>query len=483
VGLLEGASFLSVYMRRPVFLLATGLLCFHLTCSAKIILPSIFTDHMVLQRLSTVAIWGWADPGTSLHIVGSWNPKDTLTTQVDNQGHWKADIRTSQAGGPYTLWVKGPYDQVLVSDVLLGEVWLCSGQSNMEFSANWGLDGRDSAIAQADIPGIRFFHVPKIGAPYPQLDCKSNWEVCTPGVMANETAVGYFYARLLHRVLNVPVGIIQSAWGGSFGEDWVRPEQVSNSPRLLAHRYDDHNNGWPAVPGVLYNGMIAPLIPYGIKGVLWYQGESNSYHPGAYAELMDSLVSGWRKDFGNAFSFYYVQIAPYTYDSVKEKAYIVREQQDMAQHLIPGSGMVVISDLVPNVHDIHPKDKKDVGERLGAYALADTYHDSVGPYRSPAYRSMEVKGNKIVLTIDHAEAGLVNKGKDMPFLEIAGADQHFVPASGKISGNTLTVWSPSVKDPVAVRYCFSNSAVPTIFGKVGNLPLAPFRTDDWSIEP
>jgi sialate O-acetylesterase len=469
-------------MRRPVLLLAAGFLLMHLNCTAKILLPSIFTDHMVLQRLSTVAVWGWADPGTTILVTGSWNSRDTIKTLVDNQGHWRTNITTKDAGGPFTLLIKGPYDQVLIQDVQLGEVWLCSGQSNMEFSANWGLDGKDSVVAQADIPGIRFFHVPRIGAPYPQQDCKTSWEVCTPATMADQTAVGYFFARMLHQALKMPVGIIEAAWGGSFGEDWVRPEQVSANPNLVAHLYDDHNVSWPAAPGVLYNGMISPVIPYGIKGVLWYQGEANTYRPGAYSVLMDSLVAGWRKDFENAFSFYYVQIAPYTYDSLKQKAYIIREQQDLAQHLIPGSGMVVISDLVPNVHDIHPKDKKDVGERLGAYALADTYHDSVGPYRSPAYRSMTINGNKIVLNIDHAGAGLVNTGKEIPFLEIAGSDQHFVPASGKISGNTLTVWAPSVKDPVAVRYCFSNAAVPTIFGKDGHLPLAPFRTDDWKID-
>lgn len=470
------------FMNRPFFLLTACFLVASQVCSSKIILPSVFSDHMVLERNAVVAVWGWGDAGGDIRVSGSWKSADTVRTRAANDGYWRVDIPTTEAGGPYTLTIAGPYDKVSVRDVYLGEVWVCSGQSNMEFSANWGLDNKAKAVAEADYPGIRFFHVPKVGAATPQQDCQASWEPCTPETMANSTAVGYFFARKLHKTLNVPVGIIESAWGGTPAEAWIRADRVESSPELVAHQYDDHSNYWPVKAGVLYNGMIAPLVPYGIAGALWYQGESNTYRPGAYALLMDSLVTGWRRDFGRIFPFYFVQIAPYSYDSAKQKAYVLREQQDHAQRLIPHSGMVVIGDLAGDIRDIHPKDKMDVGERLANYALGDTYHHPVGPYESPSYASMKVVGNKVNLAFDHADGGLVSTSKEIPFFQVAGADGRFVEARAEITGAGVTVSASSVKVPVSVRYCFSNTAVPTVFSKNGHLPLAPFRTDNEKLD-
>jgi sialate O-acetylesterase len=468
-------------MSRSFLLLTFGFVLAGSSCFAKVILPAVFSDHMVLQRNASVAVWGWADPGESIRVSGSWNVSDTARTKAGNDGHWSLHIKTGEAGGPFSLSVSGTGSPVVLQDVLIGEVWICSGQSNMEFSAGWGLENKDSAIAQADFPGIRFFHVPKVGAAYPQQDCKADWVRCTPVTMPGNTAVGYYFALELQRRLQVPIGLIDAAWGGTPAEVWVRRDRVEGNPELVAGQYVTHSESWPEKPGVLYNGMISPIIPYGVAGAIWYQGESNTYRPNAYAVLMDSLVTGWRADFGQDFPFYYVQIAPYTYDSTKQNSYILREQQDLAQRLIPRSGMVVIGDLAGNVHDIHPKNKLDVGKRLAAYALADTYHEPVGPYQSPAYQSMRVEGHKACLSFDHADGGLVSEGKEIPHFQVAGADGQFTDARAIIEGSQVIVSAPSVKVPAAVRYCFSNSAVPTVFSKNGHLPLAPFRTDNWKI--
>jgi sialate O-acetylesterase len=484
-------------MSRPFLLLTFGFVLVHFPCSAKVILPAVFSDHMVLQRNASVTVWGWADPNESIRVLGSWNVSDTARTKTANDGHWSVKVKTGEAGGPFTLMVEGANSMVVLQDVLIGEVWICSGQSNMEYTANWGLENKDSAIAQADFPGIRFFHVPRVGAAYPQADCRADWERCTPATMPNNTAVGYYFALELQRRLHVPVGLIESAWGGTPAEVWVRRDRVEGNPDLVANEYDDHATGWPVKPGLLYNGMIAPIIPYGVAGAIWYQGESNTYRPGTYAVLMDSLVTGWRADFGQDFPFYYVQIAPFTYDSAKQKAFILREQQDQAQHLIPHSGMVVIGDLVSDIRNIHPRDKLDVGKRLAMYALADTYGQAAGPYQSPSYQSMRVDGNKAYLSFDHAEGGLVSEGgqaaggkpggksgsggKEIPHFQIAGDDGQFVDARAVIQGSTVVVSAPGISHPAAVRYCFSNSAVPTVFSKNGHLPLAPFRTDNWKI--
>ena len=470
-------------MSRPVFLLTVGFFLASLTCSSKVILPAVFSDHMVLQRNSTVAVWGFSDPGENIRVCGSWSSGDTVRAKATNDGHWRVDIKTGDAGGPFELNVLGASQKVTLQDVLLGEVWICSGQSNMEFSANWGLENKQASIEQADFPGIRFFHVQRVVAPYPQQDTKGNWELCSPSTMQNNTAVGYFFARALQRKLNVPIGLIQSAWGGTPAETWIRADKVASNPDLATHPNGDQADWWPIKPGALYNGMIAPLIPYGIAGAIWYQGESNTNNPGTYAVLMDSLVTGWRRDFGWNFPFYYVQIAPFTYDSTKQKAYILREQQDLAQRLIPNTGMVVIGDLAGDIHDIHPKNKLDVGYRLAAYALAETYHQPMGPYQSPCYKSMRVVKDKAYLTIDRTDGGLVATGTVIPYFQVAGADQQFVAATAVINKQGILVVSAnSVKEPVAVRYCFSNSAVPNIFSKNGHLPLAPFRTDNWKIE-
>jgi sialate O-acetylesterase len=452
------------------------LLAFSPILSAKIILPSVFADNMVLQQNSTVAIWGWSDAGETVKIVAGWNEKDTIKVKADNSAKWTTTIKTIGAGGPYSIRIIGS-SRVELKNVMLGEVWICSGQSNMEMNVNWKLINGEEDAAKANNPNIRIFHVQKIGAEYPQENCNATWAVCTPETMRNTSAVGYFFARELQQKLNVPVGIIVSAWGGTPAEVWIEKSRIEKNPTLNAHKYNEKYDWWPGTPGTLYNSMIAPFVPYGIAGAIWYQGESNCGNHQIYSELMKTLIENWRADFKKEFPFYLVQIAPYTYGDKGTSEYI-REQQELVTKNVPNTGMVVITDLVDNIKDIHPKNKSDVGKRLANYALAETYKQNIGAYKSPAYQSMQLEKDKVRLSFSNVLTGLKSTGKTpMQFL-IAGDDQKFVPATAKIDGATIVLSSKLVKTPVAVRFCFDDTSMPDVFSTEG-LPLAPFRTDKW----
>jgi sialate O-acetylesterase len=274
--------------------------------------------------------------------------------------------------------------------------------------------------------------------------------------------------------------LIVSAWGGTPAEVWVPKELIEADLTLKNDAYDDGAAWWPSAPGSAYNAMIAPVVPYGIAGAIWYQGESNRYRPHSYGQLMRTLIESWRNDFEKPFPFYYVQIAPYTYDN-KGKAYIVREQQASVIKEVPNTGMVVVSDLVDNIKDIHPKNKLDVGKRLAAWALGETYGIKQGIYKSPMYESMKVEKDKIRVKVENATNGLEVKGKTITGFQIAGDDRKFVDATAQLQGKEIIVSSKAVKKPVAVRFCFDESSMSNIFNKEG-LPLAPFRTDTWEIK-
>jgi sialate O-acetylesterase len=452
------------------------LIAFTTTMFAKIILPSVFADHMVLQQNSEVAIWGWAEAGETIKIVPGWNSKDTVKVKADNTSAWETTIKTIGAGGPYSIRLIGN-GGVELKNVMLGEVWVCSGQSNMEMNVTWKLINGEEEAAKANNPNIRIFHVQKIGAEYPQQDCHATWTTCTPETMRTTSAVGYFFARELQQKLNVPVGIIVSAWGGTPAEVWIEKSKILNNPELNKNKYNEHFDWWPENPGTLYNSMIYPFVPYGIAGAIWYQGESNCGNYPIYSLLMKTLIENWRSDFRKDFPFYFVQIAPYDYGEKGTSEYI-REQQDMAAKTIPNTGMVVISDLVDNIKDIHPKDKLNVGKRLANYALAETYKQNVGAYKSPDYQSMQVEKGKVRLNFNNVLTGLKCTGKSPEKFMIAGEDQRFVPATAKIDGKTVILSSKEVKNPVAVRFCFDDTTMPDVFSNEG-LPLAPFRTDKW----
>lgn len=461
---------------KKILLTFLVLVAFATTNFAKIILPSVFADNMVLQQNSTVAIWGWSDPGETVKIVAGWNEKDTIKVKANNSSKWTTTIKTIGAGGPYSIRILGS-SRVELKNVMLGEVWICSGQSNMEWSVNAKIINGEEEAAKANHPNIRIFHVQKIGAEYPQENCNATWTVCSPETMRATSAVGYFFARELQQKLNVPIGIIVSAWGGTPAEVWIEKSRIEKNATLNNHKYNEKFDWWPGTPGTLYNSMIAPLVPYGIAGAIWYQGESNCGNYQIYAQLMKTLIENWRADFKKDFPFYLVQIAPYTYGDKGTSEYL-REQQELITKTVPNTGMVVVSDLVDNVKDIHPRNKVDVGKRLANYALAETYKQNISAYKSPAYQSMQVEKDKIRLSFSDVITGLKSTGKTpMQFL-IAGDDQKFVPATAKIEGSTVILSSKLVKTPVAARFCFDDTSMPDVFSTEG-LPLAPFRTDKW----
>ena len=461
---------------KKILLTFLVLVAFATTNFAKIILPSVFADNMVLQQNSTVAIWGWSDAGETVKIVAGWNEKDTIKVKANNSSKWTTTIKTIGAGGPYSIRILGS-SRVELKNVMLGEVWICSGQSNMEWSVNHKIQNGEEEAAKANHPNIRIFHVQKIGAEYPQENCNATWTVCSPETMRSTSAVGYFFARELQQKLNVPVGIIVSAWGGTPAEVWIEKSRVESNPTLNAHKYNEKFDWWPGTPGTLYNSMIAPFVPYGIAGAIWYQGESNCGNYQIYAQLMKTLIENWRADFKKDFPFYLVQIAPYTYGENGTSEYL-REQQELITKTVPNTGMVVVSDLVDNVKDIHPRNKVDVGKRLANYALAETYKQNAGAYKSPAYQSMTVEKDKIRLAFSNVLTGLKSTGKTPALFLIAGDDQKFVPATAKIEGSTVVLSSKLVKSPVAARFCFDDTSMPDVFSNEG-LPLAPFRTDKW----
>jgi len=443
--------------------------------SGQIKLPSVFGDNMVLQQNSEATVWGWGDPGSEIKISGSWN-KDTVKTKISNQAEWKVKLKTPSAGGPFTISIKSK-TEVVLKNVMIGEVWICSGQSNMEWSADSKINNTEEEIKSADYPNIRFFHVEKMGSELPQNNCFARWEVCSPATMHSFSAIGYFFGRQLHQNLNIPIGIIEVAWGGTPAEVWVKADLVKSDPLLQACAaklvtYD----WWPSKPGVVYNSMIAPLLPFKIAGAIWYQGEGNTGSPESYRKLFKTLIENWRHDFETDFPFYYVQIAPFTYGQ-ETRAALIREMQ-MQSMDIPKTGMVVVSDLIDDVKNIHPHNKQDVAKRLANWALAETYGVKNLIYKYPVYESMKVAKNKVRITFANVSNGLTVKGDEIKCFEIAGADQVFKPAKAKIDGNTVVLWAKDLKTPVAARFSFSNDAIGNLFSHEG-LPVAPFRTDDW----
>ena len=444
---------------------------------AQIVLPTVFADNMVLLQKSEVAIWGWSPAGDKIKIVCGWNNSDTVKVKADNTGAWTTTLKTVGAGGPFTVTISGS-SKIQLNNVMLGEVWICSGQSNMEMSVNSKiLNGEDEA-AKAGNPNIRIFHVQKIGAKFPQNTCEAKWTVSSPETMRATSAVGYFFARELQQKLNVPVGIIVSAWGGTPAEVWIEKSRIENNPELNNNRYKDHIDWWPETPGVLYNSMIYPVVPYGIAGAIWYQGESNCGNYPIYSSLMKTLIENWRSDFKKDFPFYQVQIAPYAYGENGTSEFL-REQQEIVTKTVPNTGMVVISDLVDDIKNIHPINKIEVGKRLANYALTETYKQNVGAYKSPSFESMKIEKDKVQIWFSNTAKGIKCTGKKPSKFLISGDDQNFVPAIAKIEGSTVILSAKAVKEPVAVRFCFDDTSMPDVFSTEG-LPLAPFRTDKWN---
>jgi sialate O-acetylesterase len=447
--------------------------------TAQLRLPAVISDHMVLQQNTDVELWGWDGPNQKLAIVGSWENRDTFKTVTANTGRWRTTIKTPVAGGPYSISIMGS-EKLVLKDVMMGEVWICSGQSNMEWNVNLGSTDAAAEMPKANFPNIRFFQVPKSSSPTPQEHGEGQWVACTPQTMKSFSAVGYFFGKKLHGDLKVPIGLINVSWGGTAAEVWTPAAAVDSDPELrAAAKALGNSEWWPKDPGIVYNSMIRPLVPYTLAGAIWYQGESNTSTPATYSKLMKVMIEQWRTEFQKDFPFYYVQIAPFAYGKTYEGA-LIREQQSFMRS-IPNTGMVVISDAVDNVEDIHPKMKKPVGDRLANYALAETYKKPILGYQSPIYKSMSVEKNKARLSFHFGSIGLISQGGDPKGFLVAGEDQKFYPAIAKVEGETVVVYAKEVKVPVAVRFCFDNTTIPNLFNKEG-LPVSVFRTDNWPLE-
>jgi sialate O-acetylesterase len=460
------------------YLLSAILFLFTATSYAKIRLPNILGSNMVLQQKSTTKLWGWAEPGEKIKITTSWDNK-VIENVADGNARWQLDLQTPQAGGPYSITFQGD-NKIVLDNILIGEVWVCSGQSNMEWSYNQGITSIKDEFSQLNKRSIRLFNIPKTTSNTPQDDNDGNWAVCDSTTIKNFSAVGYYFGKHLNEDLDVPIGLIGSNWGGTPAEVWTPEEQVDNHAVLKEAATNNKPTAWwPVSPGYAYNAMIAPLVNYKIAGTIWYQGESNKETASSYTELINTMVGSWRKAWDKEFPFYYVQIAPFRYERHGVGA-LLREAQ--AKNLTTkNTGMVVISDLVSDTLNIHPTNKKDVGLRLANLALAETYGLKKEAYKSPMFKSLTIKGKEAILDFDDATSGLVLKGEQPKELFIAGADKVFYPATVKIKGNQILVSNKQVKTPVAVRYQFSNAGIGNIFSK-NNLPVAPFRTDNWEID-
>ncbi len=442
---------------------------------ANVRLPAVISSNMVLQQKSSVKLWGWSDAAEKIIITTSWNNK-VDSTIGDGNGKWQLAVETPAAGGPYTITVKG-YNSITLDNVLVGEVWICSGQSNMEMNYTWGIPQMKQDVANAFNPNIRFFHIPKSTADTPQEKGEGTWMQCDSNSVKWFSAVAYYFGKKLNSDLNVPVGLIHASWGGTPAEVWTPAEEVINNSVLKsAAQKLNSSKWWPVTPGYAYNSMLAPVTNFSIAGAIWYQGETNTGTNASYHQLLSTLIGSWRSHWDKDFPFYFVQLAPFNYGNNSIGA-LLREAQAKTLS-VPKTGIVVTTDLADDTADIHPKNKKDVGYRLANLALAKTYgKENISAVESPLFRTMEVKKNTVVMSFSNAQNGFLQKEKPNGFF-IAGADQRFFPAESKIVGNTIVVWSKSVPQPVAVRYAFSNTAIGNVFSKEG-LPLTPFRTDEW----
>lgn len=467
-------------MKKALYLLTSVIFTLSFfSAQAYLRLPDIFSDNMVLQQQKTIHFYGWSDPGQKISVIAGWNG-DTLKTSTSSDAVWTVDLPTPKSGGPYQLTVIGD-STITIHNVLIGDIWICTGQSNMEFSADWHKDYYQKEVENANHPDIRFFHIQKISAPYPQQEVRGKWEVCSPQTMHSFSAAGYFFGRTINESIHQPVGLIESCWGGTPVQSWTPIEIFNNSERLATSAAILTPVPWcPVRPAVTFNAMIAPITRFPIKGAIWYQGEANTINPDTYEETFSAMIHSWRELWKENFPFYFVQIAPFNYGE-GDKGALVREQQLKTYRQVPNTGMVVVTDITGDTNDIHPINKIDVGKRLAAWALANTYGKQNINFSGPIYRSIEVSGNKAIIHFDFAKDGLMKKGNELTDFMIAGKDKMFVPAKAVIRDSTVVVSSPDVQHPEAVRMGFSNTAIPNLYNKAG-LPASPFRTDDWEVK-
>jgi len=484
----------------------------------NVTLPEIFSDNMVIQRDTNAPVWGWAAPGEKITIIGSWGKSAKTTTAKD--GKWAVKLATPNAGGPFIITVQGN-NKIELKNVLSGEVWICSGQSNMEMHVASSNNAKGE-IAKANYPNIRLFHVKIAWKTTPQTKLTASWKTCTPANIPSFSAVGYFFGRKLNTTLKVPVGLIHSSWGGTRIEPWTpsigfaqtptlksiynqleaKTPGTSSNKKLLQQAIKNYKNwlvkaddalknntsvnpptAYPAgltpyksrqSPTVLYNAMINPMVPYAVRGAIWYQGEANRRDGKMYGEKMKALINGWRSVYNNKkLAFYFVQLAPYNYRSAPYAIPTIWEAQVEVAQTVPYTGIAIINDI-GNLKDIHPKNKQDVGKRLALLALNKTYSKTNIVCDSPIFKEIKIENNAVKVTFANAKSLKTRDGKAPSWFEICGANSVFKKANAKISETTVVLTAEGVAKPYAVRYAWHMLAEPNLTNEVG-LPASAFR--------
>lgn len=460
---------------------------FTLTAKAKVKLPAFFSNNMVMQQNAQCNLWGTAETNKTVKIKTSWNNK-TYRVKVDSNGQWKQKVSTPQAGGPYFMTFDDG-QETRIDSILIGELWICSGQSNMEMPIkgykNQPVEGATRAVLHGKNDQLRFFTVGRQASFTPRTDVKGHWTPATPASIREFSATAFFYGQLLQQQLDIPIGLIVTAWGGSACEAWNAAEWLEAFPQVtLPRSQDDVNKTKQRCPTALYNGMLHPLVGMTIAGVIWYQGEDNwpRYH--YYADLLAGMVRGWRKVWQQGdFPFYYCQIAPYNYELITfapqdtVNSALLREQQMKAETMIPNAGMAVLLDAGLEA-GIHPMKKQMAGERLARLALAKTYGVKGFVAESPRYNHIEVSNDTVTVFFDRADMWMNFRGKSFSDnFEMAGEDRIFYPAKAWLNRSKIMVRSDRVSHPVAVRYGFRDWVDGDVFSD--DLPLSSFRSDNW----
>ncbi|QES89833.1 sialate O-acetylesterase [Rhizosphaericola mali] len=444
-------------------------------------LPALLSDHAVLQKNAINTLWGKGPAGKNIKIIGSWDNSDTINVIVGNDCMWKTQIKTPSSDGTYTLQFISDKQNIIVNDILLGDVWLCSGQSNMEFNMNWGIDTTQESYKIKENNSIRFFQVERNFDNNLVSDVKGKWVICTSENAKSFSTVGYFFGRKIQETLHHPIGLIGSYWGGTNIQDWMPKESFNQSDLQISQMHIDPYEGSPRGYSILYNGMINPLLNYNIKGAVWYQGETNvDYDWNIYGKLLSTMINGWRFYMHNNIPFYTIQIAPWN-GYASRRAAILREQVAQLGQYIPNYGTISILDLIDDTTNLHPKIKREVGIRIADKILNEIYHQSQFPATAPKIFNVVFEKNMAIVSIQ--STGPVHSSKkNITEFELAGRDSIFYPAQAKIEkDNRIILSSKNVNAPQYLRYSFKNASVPNIFDN-SRLSLLPYRTDDFEIK-
>ena len=439
---------------------------------SKVSVPAIFGDHMVMQKETKVSVWGWAKTNEEVKVIPSWDKQAVYEYKVGTDARWMFDIATPKAGGPHTLTIKG-HNTIIIEDIMMGEVWLGSGQSNMEWSLNLGVDDAESEAKRADYPEIRFFTAYSAVSDFPQQHMAGEWGVCTPETVKNFSATMYFFGRELHSELNIPVGLIHSSWGGTPIEVWIPKPRIDLDKKLKENAAVLSPIPWsPHLPGKLYNAMIHPLIPFTIKGAIWYQGETNTRNPHYYARSLSTLIQSWRDLWGYEFPFYYVQIAPYKgYGEDNYNGAIIRDQQRLVMEMVENTGMIVISDI-GDLDNIHPGNKQDVGKRLAMWAFHKDYNKKNIGYSGPLINDYEVSNGRIALSFHHGKG--LHSYDDPVYVEMTKDGENWFEVKGLIVNDRLILETSDSWKIQKIRYAYKNDSEGTLFNNDG-LPASTFE--------